>query len=59
MKTMLLAVVAAFALTSFAAPVRAEDAPAADGAKAEKKAKKGGKKKDAEKAPAEAPAEKK
>jgi|GEM_PF-1798210 len=48
MKTMLLAVVAAFAMTAFSAPVRAEDAPAGD-AKAEKKAKKGGKKKDADK----------
>jgi len=54
MKTILLTVVAAFALTSFAAPVFAEDAPPADAAPKAKKAHKG-KKKDAapkEEAPA-------
>jgi hypothetical protein len=44
MKKIMLGLVAAFALASFAAPVRAEDAPPADGAKKDKKAKKGDKK---------------
>ena len=56
MKKIILGLVAAFALASFAAPVRAEDAPPAgdtkDGAKKEKKAKKGGDKKGGEAAPA-------
>jgi hypothetical protein len=46
MKKIMLGLVAAFALASFAAPVRAEEAapPATDGAKKEKKAKKADKK---------------
>ena len=58
MKKILLGLVAAFALTTLAAPAYAEDAPAADKAAGEakpakKKGKKAGKKADAEK-PAEA-----
>jgi hypothetical protein len=61
MKKILLGLVAAFALTSFTAPARAEgDAPPADGAKKEKKAKKGKKAKEGEAPAADAPpAEKK
>lgn len=57
MKKILLGLVAAFALTTLAAPAYAEDAPAgdkaADAKPAKKKGKKAGKKADAEK-PAEA-----
>ena len=45
MKKIILGLVAAFALASFATPARAEDpAPTTDGAKKDKKAKKGDKK---------------
>ncbi len=48
MKKIILGLVAAFALASFAAPVRAEDAAGGDAPKAEKKGKKGKKGKKAE-----------
>ena len=60
MKKILLGLVAAFALTTLAAPAYAEDAPAADKAAGEakpakKKGKKAAKKAEGEKAPEAAP----
>ncbi len=55
MKKIMLGLVAAFALASFATPVLAEEAAAGDAPKAEKKAKKG--KKAAKKDDAAAPAD--
>ena len=54
MKKIMLGLVAAFALASFAAPVLAEEAAAGDAPKAEKKHKKGkkGKKAEGDAAPA-------
>ena len=54
MKKILLGLVAASCLTSFAMPAFAEDAPKAEGEKTEKKAKKSKKAKKAEKADAPA-----